>query len=406
MENRPIAHRARAAQRGLWRGCVVGQRGARSSPHCRPGLDRTNTVAGWQHCLREVLVTAFKSRGARPARYSPCGVSADRPRSTRCAARTWRGCVVGQREARSSPHCRPGLDRTNTVAGWQHGLREVLVTAFKSRGVHSARYWPRGVSADRPRSTRCAAWTWRGCVVGQRRARSSPHCRPGLDRTNTVAGWQHGLQEVLVTAFNSRGARPARYWPRGVSADRPRSTRCAARTWRGCAVGQCGARSSPRRRPGLNRTNTVAGWQHSLWEVLATTFESRGARPACYSPCRVSADRKRDTHCASRTWRGCVVGQRGARSSPHCRPGLDRTNTVAGWQHCLREVLVTAFKSRGARPARYSPCGVSADRPRSTRCAARTWRGCAVGQRGARSFPRRRPGLNRTNTVTYRQHGL
>jgi len=210
------------------------------------------------------LITTFESRGARPAHFPPRGISADRSRNTRSAARTWRSCVVGQHGARSSPRRRPGLARINTTTSQRHELRAFLTTAFKSRAAHPARFPSRGVSADRPRSTHRAAWTWRGCAVGQRGARSSPRRRPGIDRINTAPGQRHGLREVQIAVFESRAARPARVSPRVISADCPRSTCRAVRTWRGCVAGQRGARSSSRRRPGLERTNTVIGRRHEL----------------------------------------------------------------------------------------------------------------------------------------------
>ena len=85
-------------------------------------------------------------------------------------------------------------------------------------------------------------------------------------------------------------------------------------------------------------------------------------------------------------------------SSPRRRPGLDRANTATGRRHGFRVVVVIAFKSRGARRARFSPRGVSADRAQSTSRAVRTWRGCVVSQRGVRFSPRRWPGSTAPTT--------
>ena len=80
--------------------------------------------------------------------------------------------------------------------------------------------------------------------------------------------------------FN-RGARPARFSPREASASRPRSTRHTVRAWSGCVMAQRGARSSPRRRPGLDRTNTATGRRCGLAKFVVTSFETGVARDPC-----------------------------------------------------------------------------------------------------------------------------
>ena len=106
-------------------------------------------------------------------------------------------------------------------------------------------------------------------------------------------------------ARGSRAFRSAEYWPTAHAA---RACR-AERHWRCRVVGQCRVRSSPRRRPGLNCTNTATGRRHGVKHLLAVTFKSRGARPARISPRRVFSDNPRSTRRAVRTWSGCVVGQ-------------------------------------------------------------------------------------------------
>ena len=214
--------------------------------------------------------------------------------------------------------------------GWRHGTRGALINSFDSLAARRARSSPRGKLVDRLRSTLCAARTLRGCAVGQHGAHCSPRYRTGLDRTNTATGRRHGIRGAFVLFFKSRGARRARSSARGKSANRPRSTLRAARTWRGCVVGECGARCSPRRRPGLGYTNTASGSRHGLREVVTVASEFRGARRLRSFLCGKSADRLRSTRRAARTWRGCVVGQRRAHFSPYCRPGRDRTKIVAG----------------------------------------------------------------------------
>ena len=55
--------------------------------------------------LRTFVTVSFKSRGARPAaRHSSRGEPADRPQSTHCALRTWRGCLRVANSRRAPPH--------------------------------------------------------------------------------------------------------------------------------------------------------------------------------------------------------------------------------------------------------------------------------------------------------------
>ena len=192
VEYRPTAHGARAAQCGL--GVVVLWTNARRAP------PRTISRGSTTQTSRQFGGTGFgMSLSARwssvwPARFTSHGVSADCPRSTRRAVRTWRGWVVTQREARSSPSRRPRLYCTNTATGRRHGRRTFVTTAFGTHGTRPARSPPRGVSANRPRSTRHAVRTWRGGAVAHREARSSPSRRLRLDFTNTATGQQRELR--------------------------------------------------------------------------------------------------------------------------------------------------------------------------------------------------------------------
>ena len=88
VENRPTAGDSHAVQRGV--GVVVLWANARRAPsrRRRSRLNRTINVRGQQHGLREVLTTAIEPRGTWLVRISPRGESANRRRSTRCAART------------------------------------------------------------------------------------------------------------------------------------------------------------------------------------------------------------------------------------------------------------------------------------------------------------------------------
>ena len=160
VEYRPTAHRTRAPNAArTWRGCVVDQRGTRSSPRRRPRNGRTNTATGRRHRVRTATVHAFNFHGARPARLSSRGDSADCPRSA-CAVQCGLGINVFRPNAGRAgvplSTRRMGLGRINTATGRQHGYQKVVISAFKLRGARPARFPPRGVSADRPWSTPAA----------------------------------------------------------------------------------------------------------------------------------------------------------------------------------------------------------------------------------------------------------
>ena len=256
VEYRPTAHGARAAQFAISMGSVVGQREERSSPSRWLRLDCTNTATDRLHRLWNAVVAARGFRDVWPARFPPHRVSSDNPRSSHRAVRSSHG-------GRASPRAiEQGLDRTSTTVGQWHGLRKVLITtsypvARDLRAFASCR------TGRPPRSTLRAVRTCSGSVVGQRRVRSSPRHRSGLNRTNTATGRRHGLRNFVTTTVQLLW-RPARalcaVWR--VSVDRPQSTRRAVRTWRGCVVTQRETSSSPSRRLRSYCTNTAAGWRH------------------------------------------------------------------------------------------------------------------------------------------------
>ena len=144
VENRPTAHRARARWR-TWRGCLRGQRATLPTPRRWPRLFRTDTAPGRRLRLRDSVATTFDSRAARPARVSPMkNRSTAHEARARCAERTWRGCVRGQRGARPTQHRWPRLFRTVTASGRRLRLCNVVVTSFNSRAARPARVSPRG----------------------------------------------------------------------------------------------------------------------------------------------------------------------------------------------------------------------------------------------------------------------
>ena len=143
-----------------WRGCDVGQREACSSPRRRPGLDRNNTVTGRWHRLWTDMASAFKSNGARPARLSPRGVSADRPQSER-AVRSGLGVVVMLANAgRSPPHAiclaRPHQHRERTAARTSDrlGYRTSIPLARGPRAFSHVEHRPTARGTRAPRSAK------------------------------------------------------------------------------------------------------------------------------------------------------------------------------------------------------------------------------------------------------------
>ena len=177
-----------------WHGCVEGQRRACSSPRRRPRLDRTNTATGQRHKLRTVVIIAFKLRGARPPRFSPRGVSADRSRSTRAGQCGLDLAVLWPNAGHAPPHAvgRGSAEPTPRQVGntvferCEHHVRTPWRAARALFAQHS-------ISQPPTEHARRTVQTLRGCVVAQRRARSSPRRRPRLDRTNTATGLRHGL---------------------------------------------------------------------------------------------------------------------------------------------------------------------------------------------------------------------
>ena len=155
VENQPTAHGARARWR-TWRGCLRGQRGARSIPHRVPRLFITDTAPGQWLRRRNAVIEAAELRGARSARASPSRELAERPWSTR-AWRTWRGCLRGQRGARSISRRWLRLIITVTATDRRLRLRSAVINASEFRAARPVRASSRGEAAIRPRSTRALA---------------------------------------------------------------------------------------------------------------------------------------------------------------------------------------------------------------------------------------------------------
>ena len=136
-------------------------------------------------------------------------------------------------------------------------------------GVRPTRSSPRGESADRPRNTcTCIARCGLSFRAGQLATRFSPAPWPNLSCMVTASGRRLRLQTAGDTAFDFRGARPARSSPRQESADRPRST--------------CACNAQCVRFPRRAARALIAVW--------------RTGRPPTEHAC---------VHCAVRTWLWC-----------------------------------------------------------------------------------------------------
>ena len=276
--------------------------------------------------------TAFESRGARPARASPRGEPADRPRSTRALADlAW----LSSRPTRGALHPTPLAEallhrhRARSAAAASNDV----TTAFESRGARPARASPRGEPADRPRSTRALAdLAW----LSSRPTRGALHPTPLAEaplhrhRARSAAA----ASKRRDHSFEFRAARPARASPRGEPADRPRSTR---------ALADLAWLSSRPTRGALHPTPLAEALLHrhrARSAAAASNAEPQRSNPVPRGPRALRPVENRPTaHGARarwRTWRGCLRGQRAARSTPRRWPRLFFTDTAPGRRLRLR----------------------------------------------------------------------
>ena len=314
------------------------------------------------------VIKAFEPREARPARGSPRGEPVDRPWSTRALADSaW----LSSRPTRCAFHPTP--------------LPEYIFHRHHARSAAAA-------SEQRHRSFRVP---WRVA-----RARFAPwrtgqppaeHARAGglgmvFFEANPGRAAPHAVgrgssapkpRQVGGCGFETKSPKlpnPAARGPRALHPVENRPTahgaRARWRTWRGCLRGQRGASSTPRRWTRLFRTATAPCRRLRLQNNASEASESRGSRPTRALRLVENRPTAHGARTRWRTWRGCLRGQRVARCTPRRLPRLFRTDTAPCRRLRLRNNVVGVFKSRGALPARASPRGELADRPRSTRALA------------------------------------
>ena len=240
------------------------------------------------------LGSACVSRGARPARVSHHGVAADRPRSTRRAERAWRGCGAGQRAASSSPRRRSRRDRTNTATSRRHEDSKCLSQRvwFPWRASR-ARITP--LSSGRRRAefaSRTVDLAW--LCVGQLAARFIPtpsdEAQPHQHSDRSEARRSRFFFHRVRTPWRAAHANFA-LWriDRPPAGHAPRSADLEL-----LCCGPTRARSSPCRRPGLDRTSTATGRRHgdsnSLRPRVLIPWHASRARIAPWSSGRRTAE--------------------------------------------------------------------------------------------------------------------
>ena len=256
VKNQPTAHRARARWR-TWRGCLRSQRGTRSTSRRWPRLFFTDTAPGRRLRLRNVVASASDSRGARPARASPRGEQADRPRSTRALAdlawlslRPTRDALHPHAVGRGSSSPTP---RQVGGCGFETCNHCIELQWRAAR----ARFAPWRTS--RPPTEHAGAGGL-GVVVFAANARRAPSHAVGRVSSSPTPRQVGGCGFETSLPPRPTPCRAARVrfapWRTGRST---KGARARWRTWRGCLCGQHATRSTPRRWPRLFFTDTAPG---------------------------------------------------------------------------------------------------------------------------------------------------
>ena len=139
---------------------------------------------------------------------------------------------------------------------------------------------------------------------------------------------------------------------------------------------------------------------------MASTFKSRGARPARVSQHGVAANGAWSTRRAARICRGCGLGQCAARSIPtpsvEARPHQHCDRSAAGDASRLGHRVKILWRASRTRIAPWSSGHRTAEHV--SRCVDLAWLLWVKARRTPSSL-QRRSRLNRTNTATGRRRG-
>ena len=181
----------------------------------------------------------------RPARFLPRGVSADRLQRTRCAVRTWRGCVVVN-AGHASPYA---VDRGSTasiprqVGGTKskrlHSLQSNFVARFP-RDFRAVEYLPTAHRARVLCSAQCAVGMvvlWPNAVRDPTHTVGRDEAPPTTRQVGSLAFERSWSIHPNPVARGRRASCLVEYRPTAHGA----TARGAVRTWRGRVVAQCGA---------------------------------------------------------------------------------------------------------------------------------------------------------------------
>ena len=273
-------------------------------------------------------------------------------KGARARWRTWRGCLCGQHAPRSTPRRWPRLFFTDTAPGRRLRLRNAVITAFNTvardpRALRPVENQPTAHGARR-------RWrTWRGCLRSQRATRSISRRWPRLFFTDTTPGRRLRLQNVVslrptTVSRDPRALRPVENQPMTKGA------RARWRTWRG--VFAANARRAPSHAVGRGSSSPTprqvggCGFETSLPQRPTPCRATR----ARFAPWRTSRP-PTGARARWRTWRGCLRGQRAARSIPRRWPRLFFTDTAPGRRLRLRNVVASASESVSRDPRALRP---------------------------------------------------
>ena len=404
VENRPTAHGARTrALRGA--DLVVVRANSRRAPPQSVGRGSAarppHQVGG---CGFGPSAMPRTIPGARPARSSPRGESADRPRSTSaCTARCGLGCGAGP--------TRDALLPSSMAEARPHGHRIRSAAAASDRRCYRARLPRRAARAliapwriGRPPTehARCTARCGLGCGAGRLATRSSPFVGRGSAARPPHQVGGCGFELSALPRSSPCGARPARSSPRG-ELGRPPTEHARALRGADLVVVWANSRRAPPQLVGRGSAarppHQVGGCGFEPSVVPRLTPLARGPRAHRPVENRTTAHGARTQHCAVRTWLWCgptrdaLLPSSLAEALPHGH--RIRSAAAASDRRCYRARSPVARGPRAHRPVENRTTAHGA-RARTARCGL----GCVCGPTRDALLPVRWPRLSRTATAS------